>query len=90
MCTVTKGQEDCEAVCDSDKPGEYFVKVYVAVVMPRVAPSGVFAFSLCQGGKCFNSGTVSTFGDTGLHTVLKPGEIVDDKKFHIVEIFVLT
>ena len=85
VCTVTKGQEDCEAVCDSDKPGEYFVKVYVAVVMPRVAPSGVFAFSLCQGGKCVNSGTVSTFGDSGGHNKLQAGEVVDDKKFFIVE-----
>ena len=85
VCTVTKGQEDCEAVCDSDKPGKYFVKVYVAVVMPRVAPSGVFAFKLCQNRKCVNSGTVSTFGDSGGQNKLQAGQVVDDKKFYIVD-----
>ena len=82
VCSEVNNIKNCEAMCYS---GKYYVKVYVAVVMPKLAQSGVYAFSLCQDGECVNSGTVSTFGDFGVHTVLQPGEIVDDKKFHIVE-----
>ena len=86
VCSEVNNIENCEAMCYSDRPGENFVKVYVGVVMPRIAPSAVYAFSLCQDRKCVNNGTVSTFGDAGVHTRLRPGEIVDNEKFHIVEV----
>ena len=86
VCSAIHGIKNCEAICYSDTPGIHFVKVYVAVVMPRVAPSGVYAFNLCQEGKCVNSGTVSTFGGTIAHTTLKPDDVVDNEKFHIVEV----
>ena len=54
--------------------------------MPRAESSGVYAFNLCQNDDCVKSGKVSTFGDTGLHTELQPGKVVDKKKFHIVEV----
>ena len=54
--------------------------------MPRVAPSGVYAFDLCQDGRCVNSGTVSTFGGTTALEKLLPEEIVDSERFHIVEV----
>ena len=86
VCTEVNNIKDCEAVCYSDKPGNNFVKVYVGVVMPRAESSGVYAFNLCQNDDCVKSGKVSTFGDTGLHTELQPGKVVDKKKFHIVEV----
>ena len=91
MCTTVnirdKNIRDCEAACKSCRTdGNYFVQVYVAVVMPMVAPSGVYAFNLCQDGKCVNSGTVSTFGGTIAHTTLKPDDVVDNEKFHIIEV----
>ena len=86
VCSAIHGIKNCEAICYSDTPGIHFVKVYVAVVMPRVAPSGVYAFNLCQEGKCVNSGTVSTFGGAIAHTTLKPDDVVDNEKFHIVEV----
>ena len=46
----------------------------------------VYAFDLCQDGRCVNSGTVSTFGGTTAHTTLKPDEVVGDERFHIVEV----
>ena len=64
VCSTIHGIKNCEAICYSDTPGIHFVKVYVAVVMPRVAPSGVYAFNLCEDGRCVNSGTVSTIGGT--------------------------
>ena len=53
--------------------------------MPKLAQSDVYAFSLCQDGECVNSGTVSTFGDSGGQNKLQPGEVVDDEKFLIYE-----
>ena len=80
ICTEENNIKICEAVCYSDRPGNYFVQVYVAVVMPMIAPSGVYAFNLCQDGKCVNSGTVSTFGGMPTQTKIKSEEVVDNEK----------
>ena len=63
VCDKADGKTFCEEVCAVGKRGS-FVKVFVGVVMPRDAPSGVSAFDLCQGGKCVEGGEVSTFGST--------------------------
>ena len=52
--------------------------------MPRVAPSGVSAFDLCQGGKCVEGGEVSTFGST-FEPVNNTQSRIDDKSFLLVE-----
>ena len=38
------------------------VKIFVGVVLPREAPSGINAFELCQEGKCVEGGKLGTFG----------------------------
>ena len=87
VCTTENNIRICEAACKSCRTdGNYFVQVYVAVVMPQVDPTGSHSFDLCQDGKCVNSGTVSTFGGTTAHTTLKPDEVVGDERFHIVEV----
>ena len=52
--------------------------------MPRVAPSGVSAFDLCQGGKCVEGGKVSTFGST-FKRVNNTKSGMDDKSFQLME-----
>ena len=71
--------------CRTD--GNYFVKVYVGVVMKRLAPSGSHFFNLCQDGECVKGGRVSTFGAfSDVWPKLQPGEVVDDEKFKILEV----
>ena len=87
VCTTENNIRICEAACKSCRTdGNYFVKVYVAVVMKRLAPSGSHFFNLCQDGKCVRGGRYGTFGGrAGDWPKLKPGEVVDDKKFLIYE-----
>ena len=85
VCDTVNNREYCETICDTAKPGNYYVQVYVGVVMIQVAPSGMHFFNLCQDGKCVKGGWVSTFGAMGGWPKLKPGEVVDDKKFLIYE-----
>ena len=92
MCTTVnirdKNIRDCEAACKSCRTdGNYFVQVYVAVVMPQVDPTGSHDFGLCQDGKCVKGGSVSTFGAFDDEwTKLKSGEVVDKENFLIFEV----
>ena len=52
--------------------------------MPRLAPSGVSGFDLCQGGKCVEAGKVSTFGSTSQHVDNHKSQI-DEKDFQLME-----
>ena len=84
VCDKSKGKTFCEEVCRVGKKKGFFVKVFVGVVMPRIAPSGVSAFDLCQGGKCVKGGEVSTFGST-TERVENHKSKIDDKNFHLIE-----
>ena len=86
VCTEIKGRKDCEAVCEGDGLGKYFRKIYVGVVMPEVGPTGTNEFNLCQGNKCVKGGRVGSFGGTKEDTEIQSNEVVDDKKFKIVEV----
>jgi len=85
VCTKLKGRSHCEEICaDAMRPGA-LCKVFVGVVMPIVAPSGVSTFDLCQGGKCVKAGEVSAFGST-TNRALKPSKSqIDDKNFILME-----
>ena len=86
VCTTVNNRRDCKAMCYPAKPGNYYVQVYVGVVMARLAPSGMHFFNLCQDGKCVRGGRYGTFGGrAGDWPKLKPGEVVDDEKFFIYE-----
>ena len=84
VCDKSKGKTFCEEVCADSKHRGSLVKVFVGVVMPRVAPSGASAFDLCQGGKCVKGGEVSTFGST-TERVENHKSKIDDKNFHLIE-----
>ena len=84
-CDTVNNREYCETICYTAKPGNYYVQVYVGVVMLRLAPSGMHFFNLCQDGDCVKGGSASTFG-AGDWPKLQPGEVVDNEKFHIVEV----
>ena len=87
VCTTVNNKRDCEAMCyPAAKPEKYFVKVYVGVVMPRLAPGGIHTFNLCQDGNCVKGGRASTWGAfNDVWPKLQPGEVVDDEKFLIYE-----
>ena len=85
-CDTVDNREYCETICDTAKPGNYYVQVYLGVVVPSVAPSGIHSFNLCQDGDCVNGGSTSTFGafnevehrrtilyraDRGLHHIVR-------------------
>merc|ERR1712179_362970 len=59
VCTKLKGKRHCKELCADDKRHGGLVKVFVGVVLPQVAPSGVSTFDLCQGGECVKAGKVS-------------------------------
>ena len=87
-CKKVCKNDYCKVVCAADKDGTYFVKVHVGVVLNLVTPTGVHTFSLCQEDKCVEeNGKVSTLGDTTDHTEISQ-EVLDDKKFYIVETYV--
>ena len=80
----TFGETYCDDVCvDGKHPGS-FLKVYVGVVMPRIAPSGISTFDLCQGGKCVEGGKVATFGSTSVPVENHKSQI-DDKNFQLMK-----
>ena len=87
VCTTVNNKKDCDAMCyPAAKPEKYFSKVYVGVVMPRLAPGGIHTFNLCQDGKCVKGGRASTWGAfNDVWPKLQPGEVVDDEKFLIYE-----
>ena len=61
------------------------MKVFVGVVMPYIAPTGVGTFDLCQGRKCVNAGQVTHFGSSTEH-VDKPSEPrIDEKNYYIAK-----
>ena len=85
VCTKLKGKSHCKELCAEDKREGALVKVFVGVVLPRVAPSGLNSFDLCQGGKCVKAGKVGTFGSTTKHAD-KPSEPrIDEKNYYIAE-----
>ena len=96
VCSTVNNKKNCEAICSTDKPGNY-VKVYAAAVMP-LSHSGSHVFDLCQeyipggnmdanpGGNCVvSAGSVTGSGD-GFWDTIKSGEVVDDENFHIIEV----
>ena len=87
VCTTVNNKKDCDAMCyPAAKPEKYFSKVYVGVVMPRLAPGGIHTFNLCQDGNCVKGGRASTWGAfNDVWPKLQPGEVVDDEKFLIYE-----
>merc|ERR1711974_153215 len=62
VCQEIDGKNHCEEVCSSGEPGGPLVRVSVGVVLPRVAPSGINTWELCQDGKCVEAGRLGTFG----------------------------
>ena len=62
VCQEIDGKNHCEEVCSIGEPGGPLVRVSVGVVLPRVAPSGINIFELCQDGKCVEAGRLGTFG----------------------------
>ena len=80
----TFGETYCDDVCVDDKHPGSFLKVYVGVVMPRIAPSGFSTFDLCQGGKCVEGGKVATFGSTSVPVENHKSQI-DDKNFQLMK-----
>ena len=52
--------------------------------MPRIAPSGISTFDLCQGGKCVEGGKVATFGSTSVPVENHKSQI-DDKNFQLMK-----
>ena len=85
VCTKLKDRSHCEEICADEKRRGALVKVFVGVVMPIVAPSGVSTFDLCQGGKCVKAGKVSTFGSTTKHVDNPSESRIDDKNFFLME-----
>ena len=85
VCTQLKGRSHCEEICADEKRRGALVKVFVGVVMPIVAPSGVSTFDLCQGGKCVKAGKVSTFGSTTKQVDNPSDSKIDDKDFILME-----
>ena len=88
VCKGTAGQNDnCETVCAADKDGKSFVKVYVGIVLPRIAPSGANTFDLCQRGQCVKGGVVNTFGfgSNRDDAKIRIQEVADDKDFYLLE-----
>ena len=85
FCPKGKGKDDCEEICTKDKRQKVFVKVFVGVVMPHVAPSGDSTFDLCQGGKCVEAGKVSTFGSTTDPVDNPPKTQINAKNFYLAE-----
>merc|ERR1712108_72572 len=86
VCTTRKLKSYCRAVCATDKDGKSLVKVFVGVVLPKEAPTGINAFDLCQDEKCVNAGSVGTFGKT-TSRVEKPSKgDVDNKNYYVTEV----
>ena len=52
--------------------------------MPRIAPSGLSTFDLCQGGKCVEGGKVATYGSTSVPVNNHKSQI-DDKNFQLMK-----
>ena len=86
VCSTRRFKSYCEAVCATDKDGKSLVKVFVGVVLPKVAPSGINSFDLCQEGKCVNGGKVGTFGKTTRHADNPSEAHVDGKNFYLTEV----
>ena len=86
VCNTRRLKSHCEAVCATDKDGKSLVKVFVGVVLPKVAPSGINAFDLCQDEKCVNAGMVGTLGKTTTHADNPSEAQIDDKNFYITEV----
>ena len=86
VCTELKGKSHCKELCADVKHDGALVKVFVGVVLPRLAPSsGVSTFDLCQAGECVKAGKVSTFGSTTKY-VEKPSEPeIDEKHYYIAK-----
>ena len=88
FCPKLRGrgtEDDCEEICADDKRQGVFVKVFVGVVMPHVAPSGDSTFDLCQGGKCVAAGKVSSYGSTTERVDNPPENRIDNKKFYLAQ-----
>ena len=53
VCYQVASKKHCKEVCatsdDADRP---LAKVFVGVVLPREAPTGINNFQFCQGDKC--------------------------------------
>ena len=80
-----KGKRNCKEFCADVKSGA-LVNVYVGVVLPKEAPTGVNAFDLCQGGQCVKASHVSTFGIDAEHAD-KPSEPrIDKKNYKLTEV----
>ena len=62
VCQEIDGKDHCEEICSSGEPDGPLATVSVGVVLPRVAPSGINTFELCQDGKCVEAGRLGTFG----------------------------
>ena len=84
-CREVCKKKYCKVACAADKYGKHYVEVLVGVVLPYVFPTGDHTFSLCQEGKCVNAGEVSTFGDDTDQTEISSQEVLDEKKFSIIE-----
>ena len=61
-CQEFHGKTLCEKICSTGEPGGTLATVSVGVVLPKVAPSGMNTFELCQGGECVEAGWLATFG----------------------------
>merc|ERR1711874_124325 len=85
VCKELKGKSYCKELCVDVKSGA-FVKVFVGVVLPKVAPSGVNAFELCQGEKCVKADQVSTFGIDSKHADKPSKTKIDKENYEVAEV----
>ena len=86
VCSTRKLKSYCRAVCATDKDGKSLVKVFVGVVLPKEAPTGINAFDLCQDEKCVKAGSVGTFGKTTRHVENPSKADVDNKNYYVTEV----
>ena len=86
VCTSIESKKHCEAVCAKDKDGKSLIKVFVGVILPREAPTGINVFDLCQAGTCIKGGKVGTFGKTTKRADAPSETHVDKKNFALTEV----
>ena len=84
ICQDIGGKNHCEEICTSGEPGGLpLVTVSVGVVLPRVAPSGINTFDLCQEGKCVEAGRLAPFGLRATSNSSNDDPQIDDKRYFL-------
>jgi hypothetical protein len=76
-------REQCEDIClNSGGPP---AKVYVGLVLPKMAMSGLNTFDLCQASRCVPAGKIATFGAASSGNPTTRRSVADKSTHYIAE-----